>query len=306
MEFNIKKITEAQLSDLMLKESAKEGWLYSQQDVSFYLNFPRNQIYAIKVNNELAGCLIRVDSISYLQNLQVRSAGLFLVKEKFRSNKVGSYLWDHVFTKEINENSLVCFHSVPRVAQYYHSMGYKKTTLATLVYKSKNTQPDDFSIIPNIKKISSSDFSDIEKYNQDLFPRSSGVGFCEFIQAWIKRPDALTFVYYDNGAVQGYGIATSCQNKNYRISPLYANSNEIACEILKAMLHFLKNNTLYLFSTANSKTTFGTQLNELGFAEIGNNFVVCNRPELINENLTFLKKVFCSIPLEFPPEIVSS
>ncbi|WP_157010285.1 hypothetical protein [Legionella fallonii] len=44
----------------------------------------------------------------------------------------------------------------------------------------------------------------------------------------------------------------------------------------------------------------------LGFVEHGKNYVVCNQPHLIKEDATMLHRLFVSIPLEYPHEIVNS
>jgi hypothetical protein len=58
MNLSIAKIEKHELTKLFQEDALKEGWMYSQDDVHFYFGYQRNQIFAIKVDDELAGCVL--------------------------------------------------------------------------------------------------------------------------------------------------------------------------------------------------------------------------------------------------------
>jgi hypothetical protein len=326
MDLSITKIKKHELSQLMQEEATKEGWLYSQDDVDFYFENPNNQISAITVNNELAGCVILHKSPSHAQGKAIRSAGFFLVINKYRGQKiVGPHLWQNGITDGINKDMIVCFHSVPRAVVFYERLGFMKTHLVNLYYLLKTNEHNWESLSEAksffekgiIKKIDKNNLNEIDNYNKSLFFNTSGIGFCEFLHTWPRRPDAMTVAYYEKNKLTGYGIATICKKLNtngkeelcFRISPVYANTAEIANHILKAFVYLIlesKGKQIELYSLASPDTAFGSTLKEIGFSAIGKNYVVCNHPELVNPNAEILNNVFCSLPLEYPHEVAAS
>ena len=321
MKLEISAIQKEELSLLMQEEAFKEGWSYSQEDVDFYYLCPQNFIYAVKVNQNLAGCVILHKSSSNLHRKPVFSAGFFLVLNEYRGQKtVGPYLWHHAITQHISEDSVVCFHAVPRAVDFYERLNFKKTALVDLYLTLKKEQLNDESMEvisqlfdnETLKKYSKNTQVDIEKYNNKLFPGDSGRGVREFVQQWLKRPDAIVIAYYRENNLQGYGVVTICKQASekisYRISPLYADTGEVAEAILKGLIKTISEKPfahIELNTLATSETEFGHLLTEVGFSESGKNIVVCNKPDLISKELPILQHIFCSIPLEYPHEVVS-
>lgn len=325
MNLEVVPIKKNELSLLMLEEASKEGWSYSQDDVDFYYHCPQNYNFAIKVEGILAGGVILHRSLSRYQGRFLCSVGLFLVLNKYRGKKtVGPYLWHHAITKQLDSNSIVCFHAVPRTVDYYERLNFKKTPLVDL-YQALTNESVNHSLLSSrrriidqgeLKIIDKDKLNDIAHYTNQLFPNEIGLGLREFIGQWVSRPDALVVGYYQNG-LQGYGVVTICNQKqvskkmSYRISPLYANSVEIAQSILKHLvITTIKNDPNFkhieLNTMATTETRFGCFLNTIGFVERGKNIVVCNHPTLINSALPSLDTIFCSIPLEYPPEAIVS
>jgi len=95
---------------------------------------------------------------------------------------------------------------------------------------------------------------------------------------------------------------------SYRISPLFADTGEIAQAVLKGLIATISKNPfshIELNTLATSETEFGHLLTEIGFIASGKNFVVCNRPNLIKKGAPILEHIFCSIPLEYPHEVIA-
>lgn len=324
MNLEISPIRKEELSWLMQDEANKEGWLYSEDDVNFYFNYSGNQISAIKINGELAGCVLLHSSLGHMQGMPIRSAGFFLVIEKFRGQKiVGPHLWQHTITASINKSMLVCFHSVPRAVSFYEQLGFLKTPLINIFFALDVNQINHDqlkTIIPlmqegSLKTIKATHLKDIETYNKKLFTETSGAGFRDFIHHWLQRPDAIIFAYYDQGIVKGYGVLTVCKKIDqddtitlcYRLSPLYADSVEIAGFILKALVAFALQEhaqRIELSSLAESGTEFAQLLAQIGFTVCGKNYVVCNHSDMIDTNASILNKVFSGLPLEYPHEVI--
>lgn len=312
-------IQKEELGLLMQEEACKEGWSYSAEDVEFYFNCPQNQICVVKINHRLAGCVILHASSSLIRNKPLYSAGFFLVREQYRGQKVGSFLWQKAITEKLPEHAFVCFHSVPRAVDYYAKQGFKQTPLTNrcLILESKkmdqlavgSTQP--LWTEGTLRILHGSAKEDINAYTNRQFVGTAGKGFREFIQQWIKRPDAIAIGYYSQDRLQGYGIATFCgyqsNQQSYRISPLYAMDTNIAQAILKGLVSILAENGfqhIELNTLVTIETSFAKLLYEMGFREAGKNFVVCNYPDWVTTTIPLLNQIFCSIPLEYPHEAI--
>ena len=89
--------------------------------------------------------------------------------------------------------------------------------------------------------------------------------------------------------------------------PFYADSIEIVGHILKALVSCALQEhaqRIELSSLADSETEFGNLLSKIGFNACGKNYVVCNHSDMIDKNSSILEKVFTSLPLEYPHEVV--
>lgn len=321
MNLTVYPINHQELTELMLDDAPKLGWYYSPEDIEFYFNLRGNRIFAIRVNDDLAGVVILHRSLSHKQKNPVYSVGFFLVREQYRGKKlVGPKLWYEAITTNLRANDLVCFHSAERAINYYEKLGFKKTPFIDLLYilnlndlgKNHFKSTLDELATGVLKSIKPSEFKDIENYNKDLFCSSLGLGFCDFIDDWIQRSDATVMAYYQQEKIAGYGISTVCQRTKeigYRISPLYANDPLIAQALLKGLVYFAYENggqLLELNTHASKNEEFRQILQDLGFVENkeGRSIIVCNQAELIYENSAIAQKKFCCLPLEYPPEII--
>lgn len=320
---SIFKIKRPELSQIMLIEAAKEGWSYSLEDVDFYFENKRNSIYAIFVNEELAGCVIIHNSLSKVRRKNVYSVGLFIVVRKYRGQGiVGPHLWRHTVTNNLEQGAFVYFHSVERAVDFYKYLGFTQTKLANLVYILR-VNDISFDLLDNLyEQAMASEIrdifpDDIERYNNLFFKGESGLGNCEFVRAWMQRPDAKVLGYYDNGVLKGYGILTICKKKKidsneqlaFRVSPLYADNNAIACSLLRALVYFALTSKsadhIELYCIKEPNNEFIDLLFRIGFIKAGKNWIMSNIEDKEISNSKVLNKVFCTIPMEYSPEFIS-
>lgn len=320
MVFDVLPIQKSELMLLMLDEANKEGWSYSTEDVNFYFDCHMNRIYVVKVNGKLAGCVILHASSSIIDKKPLYSAGFFLVVDKYRGQKIGSYLWQKAFTENLQADAMVCFHSVPRAISYYEKMGYNQTILTNYYYKLRvnnlknlsNESIEKLFSSTTLRIIDSDTKSDLYKFNSNLFIGVGGLGICDFVSQWINRSDALIVGYYDQGNLQGYGVVTVCSHLSgqvsYRISPLYALNPGVAQALTKGLVYILAKKSfahIELNTLSSYHDSFSRFLKSLGFIEAGKNYVVCNHPTRINHDIKLLNNIFCSIPLEYPHEAIA-
>jgi hypothetical protein len=316
-------VTKIDFSKLMKIDAAKIGWLFSSFDIDFHFHYPANKIYAVKVADEIAGCIILHESAGRVEDKIVASIGFYIVIDKFRGQKIiGPKLWE-VVQENFNKDKFVCFNAAPQAFPFYQRNGFDKTIFISTKYILEVTEVEQqkyalalgcshaYSI--NIKKIESVDC--INVYNKKIFPNISGQGFRDFIHSWISRPDAVVVGYFDGNELKGYGVLTVCQDHqdgnqaSYRTSPIYADTVDIAKVLVNHMISFacnLRTQYIELFTLGQPNSLFTSYLRSLGFVEGGINYVVSNSPEIIKPTSAFLNKIYSILPLEYPCEIVAS
>lgn len=312
------------LSKLMEIEAYKIGWVFSHYDVDFYFEYPANKIFSITVDGEVAGCIILHESFGTIRSKKIISVGFFMVIDKFRGKKtIGPYLWAEI-TKIIDSSNFICFNSVPRALSFYEKNGFSKTTLFSTTYilhtnkYNKKQSAMIFNLFETgaLHQVNEKETDGIDIYNLNLFPGNSGAGFRHFINKWIKRPDAITVTFSEDGVIKGYGVITICKIFNIegqvslysRISPLYADTPDIALSILQGLIYYglsEKHERIMLCTLRGPSTAFSSDLVNLGFIENGTDYVVSNHAQAIRDDAEILKKIFSILPLEYPSEVVS-
>ncbi len=68
-------------------------------------------------------------------------------------------------------------------------------------------------------------------YDKDIFP---GGDRSKFLKSWFSFYKDSTVVYKSEGKIQGYGVLRKC-TVGYNISPLLADSYEIASELFELL-----------------------------------------------------------------------
>lgn len=324
MNFDIQPITKEELSWFMEQVAQEEGWLYSREDVKFYFNHARNQIHVLRINDELAGCVLVHRSPGCFHGKPILSLGFFIVSKKHRG-----YAGPHLVKKALNgvdESMIVCFHAVPTAATYYEQrLGFIKTPLTDNFY-ALNSHACNKSTLKSVSPLTETgrvsildprQYQDIDSYNQHLFPGQNGDGIREFIGNWLQRSDIVVFAYYEQNIVKGYAIMainkriekSAGEELCYRLAPLYADSAEIADAIIKRAVDYAfqtKGYRVELNTLANSDSTFAQTLKSIGFETPGFNYVFSNHSGLFRTDAPILKKVFTSIPLEYPHEVTAN
>lgn len=323
MYLDVLPIKKEELTILLQDEAQKEGWLFSEYDIDFCLNYPGNKLFAIKINNELAGCILIHTNLNKYVERSIYSAGLFIILRQYRGQRiVGSHLWHHVITATINEDSVICFNAVAGAVRFYERLNYAQTPLVNTAYTAQIHHIELNQFEPMLPMISNGtlkevkDLQEVNIYNKTLFSHR-GDGFCNFILHWLKRDDAICMGYYENGKIQGYGVITIC-NKHYkeegkhifyRLAPLYANTVAIANSILIGLVYCARqNNAQQIELSSLEDTPFSLFLENLGFIAASKDVVMCNSKyaHKVTKDNPILKYIFASIPLEYPHEIATT
>ncbi|KTD35693.1 GNAT family acetyltransferase [Legionella nautarum] len=316
MDLEVLAITKEELSWLLLHEAEKEGWLFSEEDVDFCFHYPANELSAIKINGELAGCILLQRKLNFPDSPPIASVGLFLILEKYRGQKkLGPFLWNRAISEKTNDQMIICLNSVARAQNFYERLGLMKTSVRRVSYILQSQETNKEALNTVLASIDQGIIKKIDRplaidlYNEKLF--SSAKVFCDFIHDWQQRPDALTLAFYEGKEIKGYGIATICKKVNkklyYRFSPIYADSVEVAETILKGLIYFtLQAQGRQIELNLLEGNPFISILENMGFVSADKDYIFCNHRQLIDFNAPMLNKIFSSLPLEYAHEVMAT
>lgn len=66
-----------------------------------------------------------------------------------------------------------------------------------------------------------------------------------FLKQWISQPDSFSYAYYKDDRLQGYALIRPCI-VGYKIGPLFADTPEIAEQLLTTLLHKAAGQTVFI------------------------------------------------------------
>ena len=319
MKIEIRKITQFELSTMMLQVAAQEGWLYSEEDVEFYYNLKQNNIFVVLIDEQIAGCMLlhRAGTDSSKNNLC--SIGLFLVKPIFRNLKIaGSPLWAYAIA-QLEQDYSLSLNSVPSIIGLYEKKGFYSTEITTSHYTLTEKTYLPSNGIYSIKEIELLTLGNIDclvDFNSNLYQENLSL-VCELLNQWNNRQDAKILVYKENQKVKGYGVLTICHREtnegepqlSWRISPLYAQEPLIAKKLLQAILSYVFSNRgtrVEINSTQSENSSFAQTMCHFGFKKTGETLL------MLQQKLYFsyvpkpkLAEIYATLPLEYPHEALT-
>lgn len=113
---------------------------------------------------------------------------------------------------------------------FYQKKGFTISEYARM-YTGKSAKVDiKLPILPYNEE---EHYNDIAEYDKNCFPGDRK----EFLKRWLKKSNALTFVYYDsNKKLKGYASIFK-SNVEWDISPCYCDSKEIAKALIGSLLN---------------------------------------------------------------------
>ena len=98
------------------------------------------------------------------------------------------------------------------------------------------------TIPENVVKLAEVPFETVVLYDGECF----GVPRREFLKLWITQPESKAFGYMKDGKLMGYGMIRKCFT-GYKISPLFADSVEIAKALFDTLIGQVDKNTEVFF-----------------------------------------------------------
>ena len=159
--------------------------------------------------------------------------------ERLKGQNVGLSAGDPIFCQEWFSKNLfeiyLCVGVTREISGWYKRQGFTHvppwTVDKTLVQIKSIPKVADVS---SVVDVSPANFGALAAYDRGI---AGGVDRSGFLKGWFKHPNGRFKVAVDrSGTVEGYGGVRDGSKDRLRIGPLYADSREIARELVFALL----------------------------------------------------------------------
>ncbi len=225
---NIKTATLADMST-MIEFAKQEGWNPGLTDkIPFYFTDPEG-FFIGYLNDQPIGC------ISAPQwNSSFGFMGFYIVIANCRGQGYGFELWNHALS--YLEGKSIGLDGVPAQQENYKKSGFLLHH-NNLRYKGRIEGKTYHYLL----KADQVPFNQLVEFDATI----SGYERRRFLQHWITMPNTYSLVLQENDRVKGFGTLRKCYS-GFKIGPLYADSAEIAEDILLSLASYSKGEDLYL------------------------------------------------------------
>lgn len=217
-EFVVKTM-ERQDLDVAMQWASLEGWNPGLNDADSFYHADPSGFFAGFASGVTIACISSVaydDSFGFL--------GLYIVKPEFRGRGFGIRIWERAL-EYLGDRNIGLDGVVARQADY-EKYGFK-LAYRTLRFAGDIAARDDSKNIVDLKDL---DMKEIVKCDSQMFPARRD----NFISKWVSQRGGKALGYISSGRLAGYGVLRPCIT-GFKIGPLFADSKEIAQELLSGL-----------------------------------------------------------------------
>lgn len=229
MSLIIRKMELAEL-EIATYLAYKEGWNPGLADGWAFYHQDPNGFFIAELNSEIVGC---ISAVKYSNNYGF--IGFYIVTEEHRNDIIGTRLGlralNHLKSCNIGIDGVI--NRVENYKRLGFNFAYKNARFEGIGSDYSHSDKIVRADIVNKNSIYEYDF----KYFQE--PRE------EFLDTWLKMPNAYTNIYFENNEILGYGTIRPCR-VGFKIGPLFAENYEIANELYKSLAKYAIDELLYL------------------------------------------------------------
>lgn len=207
-----------------------EGWNPGLHDARTLYKAAHGGLLGIKIDEELVGV-----SAAFLHNYQFAYFGLYIVKPEYRGQGYGITMTRHRLKMAGYRN--IALDGVMEHYQTYRRAGFR---VAHRTPRYVFTQANAFQPSDQIQKISDVTLIELLDYEKRLFPCRRKA----YLKAWVTQEGASGFCFRDDEGIKGFGMIRPCVT-GYKIGPLFADSSEIARQLMIALLSEAKGHPVF-------------------------------------------------------------
>ncbi len=206
--------------NIAIEWAEKEGWNPGLKDAEcFYYADPNGFLIGLLNDVPIAtGSAIVYDN-------QYAFFGLYIVKSNVRKQGYGIQLTQECL--RYTGHRITGLDGVINMAAKYEQLGYVAAH-TNIRYELNNKI--SIKLPPHIHDLKTIEFDKIIRFDRHYFPAPRSV----FLKHWIHQSGAFSLGYVENEVLKGYGVIRKC-HRGYKIGPLFAESLNIAENILLAL-----------------------------------------------------------------------
>lgn len=227
--FTVRPMKRSEL-DLVIDWAAVEGWNPGIYDAECFYQADQCGFFVGELNNELVAS---ISAVAYSKHFAV--IGFYIVKPQFRGRGFGMKMWRTAMAYLGTERNISIDGEIAQQENYQKS-GFQIT------YRHIRYQAVGGGVAPDgIVELKTVPFDKLVAYDQELFPAERK----QFLQLWIKQPNSSALGVVRDGHVVGYGVIRQ-SHTGFRIGPLNADDEQIAEQLLLALLAFASDAPVFL------------------------------------------------------------
>ncbi|MGE5396696.1 MAG: GNAT family N-acetyltransferase [Chitinophagales bacterium] len=198
-----------------------EGWNPGLDDAEYFYNSDPQGFFIGELLDRPIGSISAVaysDAFGFM--------GYYIVRPEYRGKGYGIQLWKRAM--DYMGNRVIGLDAVLAQEGNYQKSGFA-TVYHTFRFEGKSN--DSYKDPKEIVELKTLDLNTLYAYDNLSFPASRS----SFLKRWIQPTRGASLGYIDDKGLKGYGVIRTSRS-GYRIGPLFADSNDIAEAIYRALI----------------------------------------------------------------------
>ncbi|NTW24450.1 MAG: GNAT family N-acetyltransferase [Lentimicrobium sp.] len=229
-EYIIRPASLSETAEIIVEWAANEGWNPGLYDADCF--------YKTDPNGFFVGCIddVPVSCISLVKyNPDFAFLGFYIVHPDFRGKGYGLKIWEAAMKFAGTAN--IGLDGVVDQQENYKKSGFRLACRNIRYQGESRKYPHNSN---NIEPISQNNIEMVLQYDVPLFPANRAL----FLRNWLSLPESFAFAYIAQDKVRGYIVLRKCRT-GYKIGPLFADSPDIAENLLFHTLYQLPAGTVF-------------------------------------------------------------
>jgi GNAT superfamily N-acetyltransferase len=216
-------------AEFAIDMAAAEGWNPGIHDGELFYEADPEGFFIAEIEGKPVGC---ASAVAYDNDFGF--LGLYVVKQEFRRKDIGMKLTEKCL-KHLGDRNIGLDGVVENEKKYQKVMKFK-SSYSNLRFEGKGGG----EIPDGLVKISEVPFEKLLEYDRRMFPAPRP----GFLKKWVNQPDSSAFAALEGEDLKGYGVIRKCRT-GYKIGPLFANDQDTAEKIFRALGASVPEETIY-------------------------------------------------------------
>jgi GNAT superfamily N-acetyltransferase len=228
-DLKIRKMSREE-AEFAVEMAAAEGWNPGIHDGELFYEADHEGFFIAELEGKPVGC---ASAVAYDNDFGF--LGLFVVKPEFQKKGIGMKLTEKCL-EHLGDRNIGLDGVVENEKKYQKVMKFRSS------YSNLRFEGRGGGEIPDgLIRISEVPFEKLLDYDREMFPAPRS----RFLEKWVNQPDSYAFAALEAGNLEGYGVIRKCR-VGYKIGPLFADDQDTAEKIFRALRASVPEETIYL------------------------------------------------------------